>query len=657
MCADKLELATGFDPKGAQDWTPLAEASLKGRPLAKLTQRTHDGIEIPPLYGPERSLGPDAEGLPGQRPYVRGAQAQGNAGLGWRIAAEYADSDLAELQGTLMRDLEGGVSQIQLSAPLRSAQDFDALLKNVDETLVPIFLDPGNSSASAATLIAHWNHKGVNLKQVSGNFGADPLGCLAEQGELPGSLDGEMASMAEVATWAQDHTPGVRTCNVNGAPYHNAGATGVQEVACVLAAGLQYLRAMVHGGLSIEQATAQIELSLTVGARFFFDIAKLRATRRLWARIQEALSIESPQVNLHAVASERMLTKKDPWVNMLRSTTASFAGAMAGVQSIRLGTYDTLLQPPSSLGRRVSRNTQVILQEESHLGAVMDPAGGSWFIESLTDELGLKAWTEFQKIEAAGGMGEALSSGQLQAQLAASWQLRARDIAKRKVPITGVSEFPNLHEAAVGDGRSVAAPDEEASKGAAFTAPRFEAAITASMKGASLGTLVQRLKQGTSCKVDCLPVHRDAEGFEALRFASDAHRLKTGAWPKVFIATLGTVAQHTTRAMWTKNFFEAGGIETVASEGSQTPETVAEVFRASEASIAVICGPDDLYTEIGAACASALARAGARIIYIAGRAGTNQSELEAAGVQTFVHLGCDVLKILQTALASLGVQS
>lgn len=662
MCADKLELATGFEPKGEQDWTPLAEASLKGRPLAKLTQRTHDGLEIPPLYGPERDLGANYAGLPGQSPFVRGAQLDANAGLGWRIAAEYADRDLAALQSTLMRDLEGGVSQIQLriagpgrdGAPLNTAQDFDDLLKDVDETLVPIYNDAGSSyAASAATLAAHWRKQGLDLKKVSGNFGADPLGSLAQQGELPGSLDGAITAMADVAIWAQSNAPAVRTCNVSGAPYHDAGASGVQELAYVLATALEYLRALVESGLSIKQAAGQIEVSVTVGARFFYDIAKLRAARRLWARVQEALGIEHPQVILHAVASGRMLTKKDPWVNMLRSTTASFAGAMGGVQSIRLGTFDSLLQPPSALGRRVNRNTQVILQEESHLGVVMDPTGGSWFIESLTDELGLKAWGEFQKIEAASGMAGYLTSGRVQTEVAESWQLRAKDISKRKIPITGVSEFADPEERPVGTAQAQADVKTPAPAVTTFEGG-FEAAIDASVQGANLSTLVHGLMQGAPCKITCLAVHRDAEGFEALRYASDAYRVRTGSWPRIFTVTLGSAAQHTARAMWAKNFFAAAGIETVTAEGATD---LAEALNASGTGIALICGPDELYAEQGAATATALKTAGAAGIYMAGKAGPNRSELEAAGVQSFIHLGCNVLEILQGALATLGVQS
>ncbi|CAN0572870.1 unnamed protein product, partial [Laminaria digitata] len=251
-------------------------------------------------------------------------------------------------------------------------------------------------------------------------------------------------SLGRLACWTDQYAPGVKAARVSAEPYHDAGATGALELACVLATSVAYLRAMVQEGLSVDAAAQQIELSLTLGARFFFDVAKLRAARRLWARAQQAVGIKTPQVSLHGVSSTRMMTRRDPWVSMLRGTAACFAGSAGGAQSIRIAAFDSVHQIPGTLGRRVARNTQVILQEESQLGRVMDPAGGSWFIENLTDQLARAAWAEFQAIEAEGGMAAVLEAGWLGQRLEAGWVQRCNDLAKRKISITGVNEFPNL---------------------------------------------------------------------------------------------------------------------------------------------------------------------------------------------------------------------
>lgn len=677
MSADALKLAADFPPQDLQAWEEAAEASLKGKPLAKLTKRTGGGLEIPPLVGPEGALGPDAAGLPGQAPYTRGAAAAAAYPLGWGIAAEYTRPDPSALAAQVVGELERGVNEVHLcldlaarrglspaeaedalcaeGAPLHDLMTLQLALDGVHEDLAPVTLDAGASFAGgAALLVALWRARGRDLGQIQGGFGADPIGAAA-RGEGPPDL----RALGELAAWSAAYTPRARAARVRSAPYHDAGATEVQELGTSLAVGVAYLRAMIEAGLEPRAAASQIELELTVGARFFLDVAKLRAARRLWARVQEAFGVDAPQVHLHAVESARMLTRRDPWVNMLRGTAACFAAAVAGVDSLRLSAFDARLGPEGALGRRIARNTQVILQEESHLGAVTDPAGGSWFVEKVTDDLGRAAWAELQAIEAAGGVPAVFEQGWLLERIGAAWARRAADIGKRKLPVTGVSEFPNLAEVLPApDLPDLGAAREVARRRSAATVdlPKtldFEAAVEAATNGARVVQLSRALSRAPGAGFEAWPVRHDAGAFEALRDASDAQAER----PKVLLVNLGTVAQHNARATWAQSFFAAAGIEAVTNRGFGSPEAAVAALKSSGAKLAVLCGPDALYGEAVPKFAPALKAAGAERLFLAGRPGEARGTYEQAGVDDFVHIGCDVLSILQTTLEELGVKA
>lgn len=687
MSRDKLDLGKGFEPRTDQEWRDFAETSLKGKPLAKLTRQTHDGLKIAPLYSQTQDLGPDAAGLPGQSPFVRGAQAAPAQPLGWRMASAYGEADLGQLQATIMQDLEGGVGAVHLGldlaartgqpedsamahdgAPVYDLAELSQVLHGVDDSLAPVLINGGASfMGSAALLAALWRQRGRDLSTLQGSLNADPLGALARQGTLLDSTQGALESLGNLACWANENTPHVKAARVSAEPYHDAGATGALELACVLATSVAYLRAMVQAGLSVDAAARQIELSLTLGARFFFDVAKLRAARRLWARAQQAVGINEPTMSLHGVSSNRMMTRRDPWVSMLRGTAACFAGAAGGAQSIRIAAFDSVHQTPGTLGRRVARNTQVILQEESQLGRVMDPAGGSWFIENLTDQLARAAWAEFQAIESEGGMAAVLESGWLAQRLEAGWGQRCKDLAKRKISITGVNEFPNLHEGpAEGAPVDLPAVKEATERRHAartevpFVRPAeqaFEGAIEAASAGASVFSLAKAFSGERPAKIAALPQHRDAQAFEALRDASDAQLDASGRRPRVLLVNLGKVAEHTGRATWAKNFFEVGGIEAVGNDGFATPEEAVAGLKECGAQVAVLCGTDGLYESEVGRFAPALLAAGVQKLFLAGRPGERQSQYEDAGVQGFIYVGCDVLGTLQETLSGLGMWS
>ena len=400
----------------------------------------------------------------------------------------------------------------------------------------------------------------------------------------------------------------------DGRPVHDAGGSEAQELAFTLAVAVAYLRALEAGGMGLEPARAALSFRLSADADQFLTLAKFRALRLLWARIEQACGLTPRPIFIAAQTAWRMLTQRDPYVNMLRATMATFSAGLGGANAITVLPHTLALGLPDPFARRAARNTQLVLLEESNLAKVGDPAAGSGGIETLTKQLCKAAWSLFQEIEKAGGIFPALEKNLIQRKVATTRAAREANIAKRRDVLTGASEFPNLHEAeiAVLDATPVALP------------PYGEAKF----------------------KFDALAPMRLAAPFEALRDKSDE---KLGARPKIFLANLGTAADFTARATFAKSFFETGGIEAIDTQGFADPAALAAVFTASGAAIVCLCSSDKVYAEHAVAAAKALQAAGAKHIYLAGRPGEQEAALRSAGVGDFIFAGGDALAMLREA--------
>ena len=377
-------------------------------------------------------------------------------------------------------------------------------------------------------------------------------------------------------------------------------------------------------------------------------------------------------MRLTAVSASRMMTTRDAWVNMLRTTVSCFAAAVGGADAVIVQPFNTALGVPDELGLRVARNTHIVLAEESNIAKVIDPAGGSWYVESRTDELARAAWNEFQGIEKAGGIAQVLTDGTLAAAIAKAWSEREAGIAKRRDPVTGVSEFPNIGEAPVATeevdvaAAKAAAGERLRATRAKNAGPKVEAlakagaaerpaaAVAAAEAGATIAQMAQALG-GTPAKLTALPQHRYGEAFEALRAASDAYRARTGVQPSIFLANLGAIAQHTARATFAKNLFETAGIAALPSEGFTDAAACADAFKASGARVAILCSADPIYEQMASAVAGALKGAGCEYLFLAGQPGDKRDLYTGAGIDDFIFMGADVLKITGSTLARLGV--
>jgi methylmalonyl-CoA mutase len=631
-----LSLADDFAVPAEADWRALVDKVLKGGDFERrLVTRTADGARIAPLYTRRDALPGAATALPGAAPFTRGRQAAGAAG--WDIRQVYAEPDPAKVNAAIREDLEGGVTSLllQIAAPgwfglPYTGPEMAAALDGVLLDMCPVSLLAGEYTVDAAgSLMALWRKAGIADDKCLGAFNADPLGTLAMTGALYHPLARSLDIAAKLAADTRA-MPGVTALRADGHIYHAGGATEAQELACVLATLAAYLRACEGAGLAPEDALPKMAVTLAVDADQFLGIAKLRAARRLVWRLAEACGAgtAAARVPLAAETSHRMMTKRDPWVNMLRTTIACAAAAMGAADSIMVLPFTWALGRPDAFARRIARNTHHVLMEESALGRVADPAGGSWYVEQLTDELARKGWELFQAIEGQRGadgmrgMGAALASGYVQDELAKSAEARARKIATRQLELTGTSAFPLL------------GPD------GVTTEPWPAELLDASLNGAHANPV---------------RMHRDAEPFEALRDVADAHTAATGKPPAVFVAALGDLASHAARATWIGSFLAAGGIAASVSAPLTASAEAGKAFADSGLAVAVIAGSDTSYAELGEATAGALKAAGARTVLLAGRPKEQEAALRAAGVDDFIFAGGDAVAMLTKLQAAAGV--
>jgi methylmalonyl-CoA mutase len=600
-----LPLAADFPPADRQQWRQLVAGVLaksgvrfdEATPEDALSHHGYDGIEVAPLYTERPG---SAGGEPGRPPFVRGAvrPTDGSDRLGWDVRTRQDDPDPAAANRAVLADLAGGASSLwlRLGVDAIPLAELSTVLAGVYLDLVPVVLDAGVDTLAAATAFRQLT-AGLAPAEVRGSLGADPIGVAARVG---GPI--ELAPLTEL--WQlTDGYPGLVPITVDGTVYHDAGGSDSDELAIVAAVGLAYLRAAEAAGRNLAEAFAGMEFRYAVTDDQFGSIAKLRAARRIWDRIGELCEIENRRgQRQHAVTSAAMLTRRDPWVNLLRTTIGCFAAAIGGAEAVTVSPFDAALGRPDDFGRRIARNTQAILHDEASLARVSDPAGGSFYVETLTDQLAAAGWAIFTDLERRGGAAAVWESGAVAELLDRTWQSRRRNLAHRRDPITGVSEFPLLAE------QPVTRPARPPRPGGG------------------------------------LPVHRYAEEFEALRDRSDRRLAETGARPAIFLAALGPVPVHTARLNFAGNLAQAGGIEPVVGTGS--PAELGRAFADSGARIACLCSADPVYAEQAAEVAAALKAAGARAVWIAGK-----PDLVGGDIDEAVYSGCDAIARLAAILS------
>jgi methylmalonyl-CoA mutase len=610
--SNDLPLAAEFPTATREQWRKLVEGVLKGAPFEKrLVAKTYDGLAVEPLY-PRNA---DAQPVFGRMP-----------GAAWTIMQRVDHPDPAAANALALHDLENGANGLAVvfaGAPgaygFGVAASEEAIRRALDgvhlDAGIALDLDPGAQGELIAPLVAALvKRRGTAPAATDIRFGLDPIGAAASRGGS--SMPWSRQALAFSAAISDLRAQGFRGpfAAPDGRVIHNAGGSEAQELAYVLAVAVAYLRALEANGIALDTARGMIYFRLAADADQLLTIAKFRALRKLWARVEEACGITPAPAFIAAETAWRMMTRRDPFVNMLRTTIAVVSAGLAGANAIEVLPFTMALGLPDSFARRIARNTQLVLLEESHLAKVADPAAGSGGIEDLTEKLCHAAWMLFQEVERRGGAWTALEQGLIQQKVADVRRAREAAVARRKDALTGTSDFPDLAErpVAVLDVAPAVVASDEAS-------PTFEP----------------------------LPSIRLAHPFEELRDASDLMLAQTGARPRIFLANLGRLSDFTARAGFAKNFFEAGGIEAVTNDGFASRDEMVTAFKGSGARLACLCASDAVYASEAVAAAHALAAAGARLT-LAGRPGEQEQALRSAGIDAFIFAGCDMLAALRT---------
>ncbi len=642
---DQLVFSARFPRPTREDWQEAATRSLSGRSLESLTITSHEGLSLNPLY--------TQADLPTPSP-----PAAVRADATWESCCAVDLRDPEAAIDTMMTAVRFGARSFWLSVDRRKSSWSSLTASMLAEILeatggAPVYLDArAVTPAMAAVMIAAARKRGGNEGDIRGGIDFDPLAALGSDGNLPWNLDACFSIMADVLRWCSSHAPRLRSIAISTMPYAKAGAHAAEELAIALATGAEYLRRLERHEIMPDVACSQVRLLMPVGRDLAIEACKLRAMRLLWTRLLNACGVEtaSCRVPLHAVTSPVCMATRDPWVNLLRTTTQAYAAVIGSADLLTVLPFDSPLGTSDTLARRLALNTHNILREESHLDRVQDPANGSYFMERMTHDLAAAAWERFQGIEEAGGMAMQLQSGAIARELGETLARKRRAVATRKDLITGVSSYPDIEEQPLSRPQRARGrrplPDEESTavrRALGSAVSTFEEVLDSAAEGIAVKDLLELFPgHDEPAQMAALPTHRDAMPFEQLRDAAERHRERSGTRPHVFLAVLGRDdGQHAAIAEAT-SLLASGGMTAVRGEGLETPEDTARAFEASGSRSAVICAPDDLVPDL----ARQLKARGAVRVLVAARPGEREDGWRAAGADGFLHDGVDALEVL-----------
>lgn len=702
---ESKRLLEAFPSHSYEEWKEAAVALLKGRPFEKtLITGTYEGFDLDPIYLRETMPElPQLGDLPGMGSQVRASRLEGYLEAGWAVSQETVAPTPGLLRERIFEGLERGQDEINLwldrvgrggldpdaanasgvgvcGLSILGAGDWEKIFEGVHTEMVSLYVHAGAAAPAVyAELLAALEAAGKPVAELSGCIGFDPVGWAVETGQFPGSPEAVFDGMAALVRHATTAAPRLGAIEARGHDYHNGGASSVQELGAVLATAALYLREMTERGLAAAEVAPRIRLSLSVGGDFFLEIAKFRAARLLWNRILDAYEVPEPdrRIHLHARTGLWNKTVFDPYVNMLRTTSEAFAAVVGGCDSLHVGPFDEAFRESDAFARRIARNTHPILAEECGMSRVIDPGGGSYAVETLTDRMAEQAWKQLQALEGAGGILEALRGGWFQAEVEATRQAKVKNLQRRKDILIGTNQYPNPREQLLGaqpfdygkarEARLAAAKqlhaerDEGQLKAAreklasAEGAQRISALVEAAAAGATHSELFTMLDMGTAVEVgQPIRLKRGAEDFEALRMAARALE-EAGKPPLVHQLNIGPSRNYRMRADWTTSFFEVAGCRVLSEEDYEGADAAAAAFAEKGASVAVITSDDGTYGEVVEDLAARLKRDGDGItVLVAGAPGEQEPAWKEAGVDDFVHLRVNNYTFNRELLESMG---
>ena len=606
MASEKL--FNEFAPIPTEKWEEIINKDLKGADYEKkLVWRTNEGFKVRPYYR-EENLADLAylNVMPNEFPYTRGTKADTN---NWEIVQNVTETDPAKANEVALSALKGGATMIAFTMQgVKTAQDLTTMLAGIDLAKVGVqFTRPqGRAVQLTKDFIAYLEANRIDKAAVKGGIAYDGISCCLRHGKFPTSEKAAMDTAIELVNLTAD-MPNFKVVNVRGIQMHNGGATIVQELGYTLGIANEYLAYATSNGLTVEQMAKKMEVTLSIASNYFMEIAKLRAFRLLWATMVSQYQPKCDcacKVRINSVASSWNKTLYDPYVNMLRTTTEGMAASLGGADTIALQPFDVAFKHDDDFSRRISRNVQIILKEESYFDKVVDPAAGSYYIENLTDSLAEHAWKQFQEVEAQGGIIPLILSGEVKKAIEESCNKRNMDIATRKYVLLGTNQYPNINE-----------------------------------------TMLDKVEEKPEEKVEGLQPYRGAIAFEQLRLETERHAKQSGR-PKVFLLKIGNLAMRQARAGFTSNFFGCAGYEIVENAGFATVDEGIEAAKAVKADIVVVCSSDEEYATFGVEAAKA-AKAAGFIFIVAGNPTESIDALKEAGADDFIHVRTNVLECLK----------
>jgi len=695
-----------FEPPTHEKWHDAAVVALKGAPFEKrMFTKTYEGITLKPIYTLQETADLlKNEDLPGVFPNLRGAKTSGYIEKPWTISQSCSDVFPEEANLSMLHEIERGANAVHFEfdvcteagrdpdenlftgdyrgVSVSTLEDIYDLIKNIDLSSLPVHVYAGFSSVPLLALFAaeaKASGREKLLKKYSGCIGADPIGYLASKGKIPIPSDELYDEMALGIQWAEIEMPHIKTILINGGAYHNGGSSATQEAAYAVAAAISYIRAMQLRGIEPETTIRHICFSLSLGANFFMEIARLRAIRTVWAKVAASFGVisgKAAQMDIIARTSQFTTTVYDPYVNILRATTQAFSGVIGGIESLQVGCFDDAVRPCGENAKRIARNIQIMLQTEFDLLQPADPAGGSWYIETLTMQAAEEIWTIIQDIDSRGGIIASLSDGFVQESIDKVFKSRLKNLALRSDKALGTNMYANTSEPPlecnssngtamfekrhrdickykeIMDERHTEMQLEKIMPAVTQESRVFlKAVINAFLAGATIGEVRETLNDGFAGEINVKPIgkHRWTEQFEALRKNTEDYIARTGENISVFLVNMGPVPQHKARADFSAGFMEVALFQVLRNTGFETVEDAVSAAVESRADVAVICSTDATYPELVPAIARGIKTILPKMkVLLAGAPAPEFKDLYTdAGVDDFIHVKANCYEILK----------
>lgn len=686
------DLLSEFDDADYEKWHDIAVKSLKGKPFDKIIKKVLEGFEIHPIYNrSDAEKCTDPNSMPGYYPYGRGSKSDGYILKKWHIAQEIPYPTPNLLNSALKKDLSKGQTSISIiydylskkglnpassgdifknGTSIFSSEDIKKIFDGIDIKNTPVYLDAGLASLAHFSLFADYmNKENHDLNELTGGLFFDPIALSLNPVYDNVNIDLLYEELSTFLAWKISNMPNFRALSVDSSIYHESGCDAVQEVAFSIATGTHHLRLLQKNDMKVDTIANNIMFNVAFGPAFFIEISKMRALRKLWAKIVSEFggSKESSMLYLYARTSELNKSKLDFYVNMIRNTTEALSAIFSGANAIHVGYFDGRFGIPNEFSRRFSRNTQLVLMEECNIPDVIDPVGGTWYIEKLTDEIAKRSWDLFLEIEKLGGMRKAIEEGFVQDKIEEKADKRINDLALRKDILVGTNKYPNNNEKSAKpleiDFKELAYERTEEVKNHEYSTndgddriKDFSAILDLASKKKTLQEIFNIIYEEEPNNIEPLKKLDLSEKFEKLRKYSDDYYKKNGKKPDVYLANIGTVKDYKARADFSYDFFSVGGFEVISNIGTEKWEEAAKAAIESDCKVITICSTDDKYTDFVPQFARLIKRAKPMTyLVLAGLPKAHINEFKSAGIDDFIHIKSNIVDSLNEIIEKIGL--